>query len=69
VWGRDVKTDLEKVKQLFTELGIGWEEAALNQNTIIRCHEGQARINGYSFFFTDFTFDVNGTFLEMGAYE
>lgn len=59
-------TDKEKLKKLFDEFGIGYEEL---DDGDIHCPEGNKKIGGYNFFFTDFIFDTTETFKEMGAYE
>lgn len=58
-------TDREKLKKLFTELGIGFTE---DENRIA-CEQGNGKIKGYSGFFTDFSFDGDGKFIEMGVWE
>ena len=72
-------TDLEKVKTLFEELGIGFildnvtslhPESTLDDDIIIiSCPEGNKKISGYNQFCTDFTFNKDGSFIEMGAWE
>lgn len=59
-------TDREKLKKLFDEFGIGYKE---DEDGEIVCEEGGQRIGGYNFFYTVFSFDATGGFVEMGAYE
>jgi len=58
-------TDKEKLRNLFTEFGIGFEEWEGN----IACCQGQKKIVGYSGFETIFEFDSDESFLKMGAWE
>lgn len=62
-------TDYEKLKQLLTDFGVGFVEGidAAN-NPYIRCGERGTKISGYVGFFTDFSFDKEGTFIEIGAW-
>jgi len=69
-------TDYEKVKKLFTELGIGITEGALEDdgpNTKGRdiglINESNAKIKGYSGFQTYFNFNEDGKFLDVGLWE
>lgn len=64
----DNMTDLQKLKQLFDSFGIEYEEA-INDNIYIRCMEGNNKVNGYTSFYTRFTFNTDESFIEMGAYE
>jgi hypothetical protein len=62
--------DIEKLMALFTEFGIGFTaELASNGTDVIMCQEGKSKIEGYPMFYTEFQFDENGKFVEMGAYE
>lgn len=58
-------SDKEKLKRLLTEFGVEFTEKG---NSII-CDEGSEKVAGYSGFVTEFTFDADGKFVEMGAYE
>lgn len=66
-------TDIEKLKVLFDEFGIGYSTGKCPSNslwhTALSCEEGHNKIDGYNGFFTDFAFDKNGKFIEMGAWE
>jgi hypothetical protein len=64
-------SDKEKVVALFTELGIGFTDSPTHdgQGTVILCEEGDAKIEGYTCFFTEFFFSPEGEFLSMGAGE
>jgi hypothetical protein len=60
-----METDKEKLIKLFTEFGIGFTD---NENCI--CTEtGDSKNKGYYDFFTQFNFDNNGKFEDMGAFE
>jgi len=58
-------TDKERLKDLLTSFGVGFEEEGQN----IVCREGCARIDGYAQFMTVFEFDAAGEFIQMGAWE
>ena len=60
-----MKTDNEKLKELLTEFGVGFEEIGID----IVCDSGVAKVKGYSGFSTWFNFNEKGDFIEMGAYE
>ena len=68
-------TDLDKVKALFDELGIGYTHELTANPEYSPCaqwlelYEGDAKIGGYSCFFTTFEFDRNGNFIKVGAWE
>lgn len=63
------KTDLEKIEALFSELKIGYSHLSTSKGASILCEEGDAKISGYSAFYTVFRFDIKGKFIDMGAYE
>ena len=58
-------TDKEKVIQFLTELGVGF----VDDEGDIRCAEGMSKVAGYSTFYTQFSFDDDGSFISIGAYE
>jgi hypothetical protein len=58
-------SDFEKLKALLTEFGVGFGEGQWR----IVCESGGEKVTGYSGLFTEFTFDGDGSFIEMGAYE
>ena len=62
-------TDYEKLKALFDEFGIGYDEMSTGKLGYLRCKEGGEKIEGYVEFYTDFDFDKDGNFLTMGAWE
>lgn len=63
-------TDLEKVRKLLGELGVGYVmEHSGDVVTALKCEEGRAKIAGYTGFFTEFAFDRDGKFEGMGAWE
>jgi len=72
-------SDLEKLKALFTELGIGWQEFGEGYNSesemktkfeiAVRCRSGNMLIAGYADFYTDFYFTAQGKFTCMGVWE
>lgn len=62
-------TDRSKLIALFTEFGIGFTVRTAETGSTVRCEESHPKISGCVDFYTDFTFDKNGTFIEMGAWE
>lgn len=63
------KTDLQRMEQLFESLGLEPMKTRDGSNTILRLESGQSKCGGYSFFYADFTFDKNGTFIGVGIWE
>lgn len=68
-----MKTDKDKLKALLTEFGVTFKEdlnnCARDEFNIIVEKDDNPKIVGYNGFFTDFTFDAEGKFIEMGAWE
>jgi hypothetical protein len=64
-------TDLDKVKALHDELGIGYEEQVNPEKmeTYIVLKEGREKIVGHPEFYTHYKFDFAGAFIEVGIYE
>jgi len=62
-------TDLEKLKALLTEFGVGFGVICENQRRVVTCSESADKVEGYPNFYTSFVFDVRGKFMHMGAYE
>lgn len=63
-------SDLEKLKALLTEFGVGFECCVSSTGfPYISCCEGSAKVSGYHLFRTEFDFDKDGKFVEMGAWE
>jgi len=59
-------TDRERLIELLTSWGVGYYVIG----NCVRCEQGtHARVGGYLGFLTEFDFDSNGKFVEMGAYE
>jgi hypothetical protein len=58
-------TDKQKLEALLTELGIEFKS---DQKAVV-CEQGMVKVKGYQMFFTQFSFDQDGKFTEMGAYE
>lgn len=59
-------TDLEKVKELLTALDITFYEK--NLQLIVEAKEGK-KVKGYLGFFTEFNFDEEGKFIDLGIWE
>lgn len=66
---RDGWTDYEKLKQLFTEFGVEFTEIETGNMKIIKTEQGDNKVTGHIMFYTEFSFDNDGKFLEMGAWE
>jgi len=64
-------TDLEKFQNLFKSVGIIVDIRQNKESCSFYLEEDSdnEKINGYSFFYTEFKFDPKGKFIEMGAYE
>jgi hypothetical protein len=71
-------TDLEKMRTLFTELGIGFRESKKYEHPDIDVIKmqvadssgpGDDKVDGYSGFCTDYEFDSNGKFIVVKIWE
>lgn len=63
-------SDLEKLKALLDDFGVGYKTKSTEDGgTCIECAEGHEKVSGYSGFFTNFYFDRDGKFVDMGAWE
>ncbi len=58
--------DIDKLKSLLTEFGVGFTEES---GDIIKCYYGSNKVEGYNRFYTTFQFNNDGKFVEMGAWE
>jgi len=58
------KRDIDKFIELFDSVGISYERYITRTNLIVLKHEG-----GYPGFFTEFEFNPDGSFSDMGAGE
>ena len=58
-------TDRDKLKKLFNEFGVGFQE----KEGDVYCEWGKEKIEGQISSYTFFTFDNDGSFVEMGAAE
>jgi hypothetical protein len=70
--------DIDKLKQIFDEFGIKYDatipkKTGINADWLQYVEIPQERFDsknrGYIGFFTQFVFDENGKFIEVGAYE
>lgn len=61
--------DIDKLKALLREFGVGFEVRHGNLITGIVCKQGAAKVGGYDHFLTSFDFDKDGDFLLRGAFE
>ena len=77
-------TQYEKLKELFTEFGLGFEElsgnavsgaiSSLDDTTIgnkaVLCEKGKhTKVGGYNGFSSEFVFDKDGKFIELNCWE
>ena len=58
-------TDKEKLIQMLTDLGVGYEDDGRD----VVCQAGNEKVVGYPEFYTVFSFDDQGRFINMGAFE
>ncbi len=64
-----MKTDIEKLKDLFDEWGVGYEIREDEGTRTISTESGDKKVKGYALFYTDFVFNEKGEFDHMGAWE
>lgn len=63
-------TDKEKLIKLFDEFGIGYDVVEDNDGTQkVLLEKGNKKVIGYNGFFTEFYFDGEGKFIEVGIWE
>ena len=62
----DTQTDQQKLVALLTEFGVGFE---VGEGNSIVCKQGAERVVGYKHFLTDFVFNDDGSFKELGCWE
>jgi len=66
-------TDIEKVKSLLSELGVGFKVKGGDRDNPggqnIKCQEGYKKVGGYPWFYTNFEFDKDGKFILMSVWE
>jgi hypothetical protein len=63
-------TDMEKLIVLFTEWNVGFDKKDFEEKGYcIECTQGGSNILGYPYFTTIFSFDKDGKFENMGAWE
>ena len=60
-----MKTDKDKVKELLTNLDVGFNEF----DKLIELEVGNKKVKGYVGFYTWFEFDTDGKFVKMGIGE
>jgi len=63
--GEDIMTDRERVIVLLKDLNVGFEEY---EETVV-LEGGMEKVSGYPCFYIKFSFDRNGKFEDVGAYE
>ena len=73
-----MKTDYEKLKELLESFGVGVEAGETSRYSVgckpkefleLACLEGASKVVGYSYFYTSFRFNKDGSFKNMGAWE
>lgn len=69
-------TDKEKLVALLTEFGVSFKDERYgsgDSNIIVKYNwyseQHQSKVTGYNGFFTQFTFNTEEKFIEMGAWE
>ena len=62
-------TDLEKCKELLTTWGVGFSTEVDANGTDLKCQRPMQRFAGDAFSYVLFSFDEDGTFSTIGAYE
>lgn len=65
-------SDKEEVIKLFDKLGIEWSHKCYygeEDNNKVYLIVGRKKIEGYSGFVADFSFDNNGNFIDVGIWE
>lgn len=58
-------SDKEKLIALLIEFGVGFQDGG----NVVTCRQGMAKVDGYGDFYTTFTFDDEGRFIDIGARE
>ena len=67
--------DKEKLEKLLTEFGVEFTDGkkyyadSKERGNLVSCMAGDKKVEGYCMFFTDFEFDEDGKFIQMGAWE
>lgn len=66
-----MKTDKQKLEDLLIEFGVGFKSDVFSNvdRSYIKCKEGRDKVGGYVEFYTNFEFDLDGEFIELGAWE
>ncbi|QST02158.1 hypothetical protein IMZ31_22155 (plasmid) [Pontibacillus sp. ALD_SL1] len=64
-----LKTDLDKVRELFDELGIGYDNNEDKNGSLIELVVGQEKVDGYNYFMSNYLFDKNGKFIKIAIGE
>ena len=63
-------TDKEKLEELLKEFGVEFSITPHNTGEwAVECRKGDTKVDGYSGFFTRFTFTADGKFKDIGAWE
>lgn len=66
---QESETDLNKLKALLSEFGVGFDVTERDDGVTVECETGAEKVVGYFGFATLFVFSKEGRFIEMGAYQ
>jgi hypothetical protein len=64
-----MKTDKQKLIDLLNDFGIKFREESRTITINVDRDSKDSKVSGYSGFFTEFEFDKNGKFEDMGVWE
>jgi len=62
-------TDLDELVDLFNKLGIQSTRKTEDTTIVIALETGNTKVVGYGGFTTDFTFNLDGSFIDVGIWE
>lgn len=62
-------TDKQKLIALLTEFGVEVKESTERGIAVVVCPYDGGKVLGYCDCFTEFRFDADGKFMQMGAWE
>ena len=61
-------TDLQKLKDLLDDYGVGYQQSSIGEWEIISMRYGDRKVGGYVGFGLEFNFTSDGSFHVIGAY-
>ena len=62
-------TDLDKLKGLLSEFGVGYSSIQEGNVDSIVCTAGAKRVDGHIDFYAEYEFTSEGAFINMGVWE